>query len=162
VGQGGDYPTQEAIGLLMRIALRGLRSAFKARLARDGIPWSAWYCLRVLWEEEGLTQRELVDRVGLMQPNIVNALRIMQKRRLVVIEREAADRRKLRIYLTREAKRLKARLLPDMRDLVEAISLKGFSPAEKTTLERLLNKMCQNIEAHARETAAATPRARRR
>jgi DNA-binding MarR family transcriptional regulator len=151
----GDYPTQEAIGLLMRIALRGLRSAFKERLARDRIPWSVWYCLRVLWEHEGLTQRELTDRVGLMQPNTVNALRLMQKRRLVVIEREAADRRKLRIYLTREAKQLKARLLPDMRNVIEAIALKGFSPAEKTTLQSLLNKMCENIETHARAGGAA-------
>jgi DNA-binding MarR family transcriptional regulator len=151
LASSADYPTHEAIGLLMRIALRGLRGTFKERLKRDGIPWSAWYCLRVLWEHEGLTQRELTERVGLMQPNTVSALRVMQKRRLVVIEREAADRRKLRIYLTREGKRLKTRLLPDMRDLVEDIALKGFSGAEKTTLKRLLNKMCGNVEAHARQ-----------
>lgn len=66
------YPASESIGLLMRVGLRGLRAAFKASLARHKIQWSSWYYLRVLWESDGISQRELTQRVGAMQPNTVS------------------------------------------------------------------------------------------
>src|SRR5262245_21010614 len=64
-----EYPASESIGLLMRIALFGVRASFKETLAKHRVPWSAWYYLRVLWEADGISQRELTERVGTMQPN---------------------------------------------------------------------------------------------
>jgi DNA-binding MarR family transcriptional regulator len=151
-----DYPAHESLGLLLRIATHGLRSMFKKPLDRAEIPLSTWYCLRVLWENEGISQRELTRRVGLMQPNAVNALRSMQERGLVVIERETADRRKTRIYLTAKARRLKEELLPATNDLLEAVALKGFTSDESAELKRLLNKLCRNVEEHTGNAVPGT------
>ena len=149
-GEEPAYPVSESIGLLMRIALFGLRSSFKATLARHKVPWSAWYYLRVLWEADGISQRALTERVGAMQPNTVSALRNMEKAGLVSIERPATDRRSTKVWLTPKARRIMKRILPEMRAAMRPIALDGFSEREEAELRRLLNKICDNVRRKAR------------
>jgi MarR family transcriptional regulator, organic hydroperoxide resistance regulator len=142
---GSTYPASESIGLLMRIALFGLRASFKEVLARHRIPWSAWYYLRVLWEADGISQRTLTERVGAMQPNTVSALRTMEKAGLVTIERPATDRRSTKVWLTPKARRLMASVLPEMRAAARPVLLDGFDERDEAELRRLLNKLCDNV-----------------
>jgi MarR family transcriptional regulator, organic hydroperoxide resistance regulator len=144
-----DYPASESIGLLMRIALFGLRSSFKAQLARHDVPWSVWYYLRVLWEVDGISQRELTERVGVMQPNTVSALQTMLKAGWVTITRGEMDRRRTLVRLTPKGRRLMRRLLPEIREVVRPILLEGFSEREEAELRRLLNKVCDNVRRQA-------------
>jgi MarR family transcriptional regulator, organic hydroperoxide resistance regulator len=145
----GDYPASESIGLLMRIALFGLRSSFKAQLAKHGVPWSAWYYLRVLWESDAITQRELTERVGVMQPNTVSALQTMRRAGWVTIARGAKDRRQIIVTLTPKGRRLMQRLLPEIRTAVRPVLLDNFSASEEKELRRLLNKICDNVRQKA-------------
>ena len=143
-----DYPASESIGLLMRIALFGLRASFKAELARHGVPWSVWYYLRVLWEHDGITQRELTARVGVMQPNTVSALQTMVKAGWVEVAR-GADRRSTLASLTPKGRRLMQRMLPEIRAAVRPVLLEGFSDREEAELRRLLNKISDNVRRTA-------------
>jgi DNA-binding MarR family transcriptional regulator len=144
------HPASESIGLLMRIGLRGLRAAFKAVLARHKIQWSAWYYLRVLWEADGISQRELTQRVGAMQPNTVSTLRTMEKAGLVRIERPESDRRSTKVWLTPKARRLMRRVLPEIRAARDWLAFDGFSDREEAELKRLLNKLCDNVRREER------------
>ena len=78
-----------------------------------------WYFLRVLWEEEGLTQRELSNRVGTMEPTTLEAIRSMEAIGLVRRERDLKDGRKRLVYLTEKGAALEKVLLPLARDLVD-------------------------------------------
>jgi DNA-binding MarR family transcriptional regulator len=139
------YPASESIGLLMRVGLRGLRAAFKATLARHKIQWSSWYYLRVLWESDGISQRELTQRVGAMQPNTVSTLRTMEKAGLVRIERPESDRRSTKVWLTPKARRLMQRVLPEIRAARQGVAFENFSEREEAEFKRLLNKLCENV-----------------
>ncbi|MFX8633184.1 hypothetical protein ABTM26_19550, partial [Acinetobacter baumannii] len=44
---------------LVKDATRALVRALQARLARHGVSFGHWSFLRILWERDGLTQREL-------------------------------------------------------------------------------------------------------
>jgi DNA-binding MarR family transcriptional regulator len=145
----GDYPASESIGLLMRIALFGLRASFKAQLAKHGVPWSAWYYLRVLWETDAITQRDLTERVGVMQPNTVSALQTMRRAGWVTIARGDKDRRQIIVTLTPKGRRLMQRLLPEIRTVVRPVLLENFSAREEKELRRLLNKICDNVRQNA-------------
>jgi DNA-binding MarR family transcriptional regulator len=129
----------------MRIALFGLRSSFKAQLAKHKVPWGAWYYLRVLWETDGISQRELTDRVGVMQPNTVSALQTMVKAGWVTTARGETDRRQTLVRLTPKGRRLMQRLLPEIRAIVRPVLLEGFSDREEAELRRLLNKIGDNV-----------------
>jgi len=140
-----SYPTTESIGLLLRTALFGLRSSYKATLARHEVPWSAWCYLRVLWDQDGISQRELTERVGVMQPNTVEALRGLERDGLVKVEPSMVDRRGTVVWLTAQCRSLMKRMVPEMRELVSKIVLKDLTPGEEAELRRLLNKVCANM-----------------
>jgi DNA-binding MarR family transcriptional regulator len=116
-------------------------------LIKHKIPWSAWHYLRVLWEADGITQSDLTQRVGAMQPNTVSTLRTMVQAGLATVERDPTDRRSTRVWLTPKARRLMKRVLPEMRSVVREVMLEGFADREEAELKRLLNKMCANVRA---------------
>ena len=70
-----------------------------------------WYFLRALWEEDGLSQRELSERAGSTAPAAVEQLRNMERRGYIRRERSSTDKRKVNVYLTDSGRELK-RLLP--------------------------------------------------
>ena len=49
---------------LIKDAMRGLNRALQMRLADHAVSYGHWTFLRILWEHEGITQRELSERAG--------------------------------------------------------------------------------------------------
>jgi DNA-binding MarR family transcriptional regulator len=147
--QAGDdnysFPGQDSFGLLLRMSMFGLRRSFKEQLAEAGIPWSVWYYLRVLWDHDGLSQKELTKWVGMLQPNAVGSIQTMKKLGLVNIERESSDRRRICVWLTPHARELKEALLPKVRERIETVAFKGFTGEERQHLTKLLAKVCANV-----------------
>src|SRR5687767_7410089 len=50
---------------LVKDATRALLRALQMRLAAHGVSIGHWTFLRILWEKDGLTQRELSEQAGL-------------------------------------------------------------------------------------------------
>src|SRR3546814_4155790 len=59
-----------------------------------------WRFLRQLWREDGITQRELSERVGMREPTTVVALKGLEKAGFITRKKTAEDRRKTFIHLT--------------------------------------------------------------
>jgi DNA-binding MarR family transcriptional regulator len=136
------YPTENSIILLMRTALLGLLRNTVAKIAsKHGISTNAWYFLRILWEKDGLTQKELAIRAGVLQPNAVSTIRSMTQAGLVRVEREVEDRRSMRVWLTPKARELEGQLLSKYHKQANQIFSGCLSDEEKQTLTRLLRKL---------------------
>jgi DNA-binding MarR family transcriptional regulator len=71
-----------------------------------------WYFLRELWQQDGLTQRELSSRIGLREPTTVSIVRGMERNGLIRRVRNGHDGRKVNIFLTPSSERMRTRLLP--------------------------------------------------
>ena len=67
-------------GYLVRDAHRAFQRLLERRIAAYGVTRGQWYFLRVLWNADGLSQRELSARVGMMEPTTAIALRSMEAR----------------------------------------------------------------------------------
>src|SRR5436190_15380394 len=116
-----DFPPAESSGYLVRDAHRAFQRLLGKRIAAYGITRGQWYFLRVLWMQDGLSQRELSARVGMMEPTTVIALRSMEKAGLIRRVRSADDKRKAEVWLTPKAKRMRGELLKVARSVtVEA------------------------------------------
>ena len=63
---------------LLKDARRAMERALQARLVAHGVPFGHWSYLRILWESDGLTQRELSARAGVMEPTTFAALKAME------------------------------------------------------------------------------------
>jgi DNA-binding MarR family transcriptional regulator len=139
-------PFDESVGFLVRDLNRAIQRALQAKLAASGVAPGAWYFLRVLWEEEGLTQRALAGRVGMMEPTAVIALRGLERAGWIVRTRNPTDRRKIHVSLTPAGRALRERLLP-LAHAVNAEVCRGLSAEEQAGLVALLRRARGNLES---------------
>ena len=143
-GAAFHYKPGQSLGYLIRDCYRIFARRLEALISVHGVKMGQWYFLRELWEQDGLTQRELSNRVGMMEPTTVVAIRGMVKNGLVRRVRDAEDRRKVRIYLTAKGNGLKAQLLPRAREVNE-IATHDLSVDEVRQFRGLLNRIKINL-----------------
>lgn len=142
---GVDFSLGGSIGYLVRDANRAFQRVLEKRIAPHGITRGQWYFLRVLWEQDGLSQRELSARVGMMEPTTVIALRGMEKAGLIRRTRSEVDRRVTRVHLTARAKRIRDRMLRISQG-VNDVGAAGLTPAALDQFRRVLARMTENLD----------------
>lgn len=141
-----DFPFSESVGYQIRQAHRALQRFLQLKIEPHEVTLGMWYFLRALWNEDGLTQRELSHRVGTMEPTTLIALQSMEKRGLVRRVRSKEDRRKLHVYLTPKAKKLKKHLIPLARAVV-GTAVQGLSVVEVKIFLYFLGEINKNLQA---------------
>jgi DNA-binding MarR family transcriptional regulator len=77
-----------------------------ARLAEHPVLPGRWTLLRILWERDGITQRELSIEAGVMEPTTVIALRAMESLGYVSLEQRPEQRKNIDVRLTPLGRRL--------------------------------------------------------
>jgi MarR family transcriptional regulator, organic hydroperoxide resistance regulator len=141
----GDLPHHESDGYLVRDAHRAFQRLLERRIAPHGVTRGQWYFLRVLWTEDGLSQRELSERVGMMEPTTVIALRSMEKAGLIRRVRSVEDRRVTHVRLTPKAKRMRDGLLELARD-INAQAEQRISQEDIAVFRRVIMRMTANLD----------------
>ena len=142
---------------LVKDATRGLQRALHARIARHNVAYGHWVFLRILWEREGLTQRELSEEAGLMEPTTFSALIAMEKLGYIERRKLPHSRKNVYVYLTNAGRALKKKLVP-IAEEVNQIVVRGIDPADVATTRRTLLTMIENIARDEAEHASADPR----
>ena len=141
-----DLKPQNSAGYLVRDTHLLFAKALRTRLQLHQITPGQWYFLRTLWDEEGLSQRELSRRVGTTEPTTVSALRLLARNGMIERVRNPKDRRTINIFLTDKARDMKADLMPVAVE-VNNIATAGLSEEEFAQLGALLQKVRENLTA---------------
>ena len=131
------FPLAESSGFLVRDANRAFQRLLERRIAPYGVARGQWYFLRVLWSEDGLSQRELSARVGTMEPTTVIALRSMEKSGLIRRVRSRDDKRRSQV--------LRDELLALARSITDAAE-NGISRADLALFRRVIRQMTVNLD----------------
>jgi DNA-binding MarR family transcriptional regulator len=144
---------------LVKDATRGFLRALQLRLARHDVQLGHWTFLRILWERDGLTQRELSIDAGVMEPTTVIALRAMESLGYVTRERRGDNRKNLYVSLTPLGRRLKRVLVP-LAEEVNAVAIAGVPEEDVATTRSSLLRMIDNLAREATAPPAEPPRSR--
>ena len=139
---------------LVKDATRALVRALQVRLAGHSVSFGHWTFLRVLWEGDGLTQRELSARAGVMEPTTFAALKAMERLGYVRRRKLNGDRKKMFVFLTAKGRGLRERLVPLAED-VNRIAVAGVRRADVTAARAALLAIIENL---ARDEADADKR----
>jgi len=139
-------PPASSIGYLVRQTHRAFMRSLQARIAPHGVSIGMWYFLRVLWDEDGLSQRELSQRVGMMEPTTASALNNMERKGFVRRLRNRADRRIVNVFLTERGRQLREHLLPLAAE-VNRVALRDVSGEELMRLRAILTKLGVGLDA---------------
>ncbi len=129
---------------LVRDAGRAYTRALQIRLAQHDVPFGHWTFLRILWESDGLTQRELSERAGVMEPTTFAAMKTMES--LGYIERRQLpdNKKNMYVHLTPAGRALKKKLIP-LAEETNHVSTQGISAADVQTTRRVLLAILQNL-----------------
>ena len=128
---------------LVKDATRALVRALQMRLAAHKVSFGYWTFLRILWEGDGLTQRELSLEAGVMEPTTFSALKAME--RLGYIRRKRGDdRKKMHVFLTPKGRALRRSLVP-LAEQVNAIAARGVRKADITATRVVLLAIIENL-----------------
>ena len=134
---------------LVKDATRALVRALQGRLALHAVPFGHWTFLRILWQQDGLTQRALSREAGVMEPTTHAALNAMESLGYVVRRKLPDNRRNVHVFLTARGRKLQRALVPLAQD-VNRIAAKGIAAADLAATRRTLLAIITNL---ARDTA---------
>lgn len=146
-------PFESSVGYQIRLTHRLLQRYLHQKIAPHGVTLGMWYFLRALWQDDGLTQRELSTIVGTMEPTTLNAIKAMETSGLVHRIRNDQDRRKVNVFLTARGRQLEKQLMPLAIDVVEA-AVEGFTPSERGQFLASLSRVQRNLAMRIDEPAA--------
>ena len=133
-----------SLGYLCRINFREFARALEQLTLPAGVSAGQWRFLRVLWQQDNLTQRELSALVGTREATTVRSVRSLEEAKLVVREPSSHDRRKVFIRLTPLARRLERKLMPLVVSVNEQ-ALQGISADDIETTRRVLAQTFKNL-----------------
>ena len=148
-----DFPIAESVGYQIRVTHRALQRFLQAKIEPHGVTLGMWYFLRALWNEDGLSQRELSNRVGTMEPTTLSAILNMEKKGLVRRVQNKVDRRKWHVCLTPKGRALKADLIPLAREVVN-IAVQSLSRKQVKQLLEGLAEVQKNLHATTDEISS--------
>lgn len=143
-----SFAPGQSIAYLARDITRLFSRALQNRIQPHGILIGQYHFLRVLWEGDGITQRELATQVGMKESTTFTALAGMEAKGLVRRSRHPTDRRKMLVWLTPEGKRLKQILLPIAKE-VNDITADVLSADEIGQLRALLVELKRALETQS-------------
>ncbi len=147
-----DVP-DDRLAHLIKDATRGLTRSLQRRLAEHSVSFGHWTFLRILWDRDGLTQRELAERAGLMEPTAYTALVAMEK--LGYVDRIHAPEdsgRKVFVHLTDAGRALRDVLVP-MAVEVNELAVAGVAEDDIAATRRTLLAMVRNLSVDEIEAA---------
>jgi DNA-binding MarR family transcriptional regulator len=118
--------------------------ALQGRLAGHGVPFGHWMFLRILWQRDGLTQRELSAEAGVTEPSTFAAIRAMEKQGYVARRQIADNRKNVYVHLTARGRALEAKLVP-LAEAVNRRAVRGVSPADVRAARRVMLSIIANL-----------------
>ena len=129
---------------LVKDATRSFQRSLQLRLSEHEVPFGHWTFLRVLWERDGLTQKQLSDEVGVMEPTTVTVVRAMEVRGWIVRQQMATNKKNIHIFLTDVGRALKKKLVP-LAEEVNRVGAMGVSASDVATARAVLLAIITNL-----------------
>jgi DNA-binding MarR family transcriptional regulator len=136
---------EDSLGYRVNHLARLLAHALAARIAPHGVVPGQFAQLLALFEEDGLTQRELCERVRIEQPTMANTLQRMERDGLIRRDPDMADRRRIRVHLTERARAIEPDLIAAAR-AVNATATEGLSDAEIERFQEVTKRLTRNLD----------------
>lgn len=120
-----DSPTYLAAQLA-----KGFSRSLQMKAVRLGFSPGQFPILIELWNEEGLTQKQLLDRVDIEQATMANTLARMERDGLIVRQPHPKDKRAQLVFLTEKARAMQEEAMATAEEANDAL-FRGFRRFEK-------------------------------
>jgi MarR family transcriptional regulator for hemolysin len=139
------YDFQNSIGFIVNKTAKAFVRALDSELREKvGVSVGQWKVMVMLVDQDGLTQKEIAERLGLEGPTLIPIIDKMEKDNLVIRRVDSSDRRNNRIYRTEKANELWNEMVK-CAARVRQVSLKDISDANIEITKNVLENVYQNL-----------------
>ena len=125
---------------------RAHRALASAALSKMNLHIGQERLLMQLWEEDGLTQTQLAERLCIEPPTLTKMLSRLEKTKLLEKRRDTEDARICRVFLTEKGYAFQKPITDLWLELEETI-LANLSVEERMLYHRLLMQIYDNLES---------------
>ncbi|PSU44681.1 MarR family transcriptional regulator [Photobacterium frigidiphilum] len=140
-----SFDRQSSLGWLINVVANKLKNDFDTELKKHGLTIALWPTLMCLWEEEGVTQREIAIKSKVESSTTTRTIDKLERLNLVERRDDPQSRRSFRIYLTDEGRALQSTLIHIPVDINESM-LSSLDSEEQEQMLGLLKKLVTNID----------------
>lgn len=135
-----EFVKDQSAGYLANHMARLFARGLSERIKPLGLSTGTFPALLELWETDGQTQKQLVERLDIEQATIANTLARMERDGLIIRKKSESDGRMQRVWLTERARALRD---PAIRAAMaeNARTLSGLTEAERRQFVMLMQKV---------------------
>ena len=134
------FDKSHSAGFLANQMARLFAAGLQRRLRPLGLAPAQFMVLLELWDEDGLTQRDLVTRLDVEQATMANTLRRMERDGLITRHPHSGDKRASVIAVTARATAIRADAVAAATDQ-NALALARLSDAEQAQFLALMRRV---------------------
>jgi DNA-binding MarR family transcriptional regulator len=139
-----DALHDERITHLIKTAFRCTSASLQRRLKQHDVLYGHWTFLRILWQTDGVTQRQLSEQAGVTEPSTVTALQAMEKKGYVSRRKIDGNKKQIRVFLTPRGRALRALIVPCAQEVNEIV-MSGIPAEDLTVTRRTLLAVIENL-----------------
>jgi MarR family transcriptional regulator, transcriptional regulator for hemolysin len=140
-----EYDFENSIGFIVNRAARSFVKALDLELhEKVGVTVGQWKVIVMLVKQNGLTQKETADKLGLESPTLIPIIDKMEKEGLIMRKVDPSDRRNNRIYRTEKADALWDRMM-ECASKVRQVAIKDIPEEDINVMRTVLNKIWHNL-----------------
>lgn len=140
------YDFQNNIGFMVNRTAKTIVKAMDTELRKKvGITFGQWKVIVMLSNQNGLTQKEIADRLDLEGPTLIPIIDKMEKEGFVIRKVDPADRRNNRIYLTEKSSALWTKMV-ECALKIRQVSIREISEEDVVFMISILEKIRNNIK----------------
>ncbi|OED00446.1 MULTISPECIES: MarR family transcriptional regulator [unclassified Rhizobium] len=122
---------------------KGFARSLQQRAAKLGFSPGQFPILLELWSEDGLTQKQLLERIDIEQATMANTLSRMERDGLVERRPHPSDKRAQLIFLTNKAAAMQAEAI-EAAMAADTDLLKDFRQFERELLLEYIRRVLEN------------------
>ena len=139
------YDFQNNIGFIVNKTAKAFVKALDSELREKvGVTVGQWKVMVMLVNQDGLSQKEIAERLGLEGPTLIPIIDKMEKDELVVRKIDPYDRRNNRIYRTEKANELWNEMVKCAAK-IRQVSLKDIPEENINITKNVLENIYQNL-----------------
>ena len=135
-----SFVKNDSAGYLINHMARLFAQELTARIKPLGLTTGTFPALLELWDQDGLTQKQLVTRLGIEQATMANTLNRMERDGLVTRRKDPKDGRAQLVWLTDRARSLQGPAIAAAEG-VNGDLLSGLTGDEQAQLLALMGKV---------------------
>lgn len=139
-----NFSVSDSLGFIMNKTNTKLKNELLQQLKEDDITPEQWGVLTCLWDQDGITPKELADITYKDKPNTNRIIEKLQAKGFVIRTPHPVDKRAYQIFLTKSGLALREKLIPKVVVLL-AKATRGIAASKEAEIKMLLNQIYNNL-----------------